>query len=56
VCLFRRVSFPNAVSPDGQKNLIAAAEAKLKGHDRAAADACEKLEAAKDRLAHLQRG
>ena len=46
----------NATSADGQKSLIAAAEARLKGHERAVADASEKLEAAKDRLTRLRRG
>ena len=46
----------NATSADGQKSLIATAEARLKGHERAVADASESLEAAKDRIARLRRG
>jgi hypothetical protein len=46
----------NAASVEEQKGLIASAETKLKGHERAAADAGEKLETAKDRLQRLQRG
>ena len=46
----------NAASVEEHKSLIAAAEAKLKGHESAAADAGEKLETAKDRLQRLQRG
>ena len=46
----------NAASVEEHKSLIASAEAKLKGHESAAADAGEKLETAKDRLQRLQRG
>jgi hypothetical protein len=46
----------NAASVEDHKSLIAAAEAKLKGHESAAADASEKLGTAKDRLQRLQRG
>ena len=44
----------NAASAEEHKSLIAAAEAKLKGHESAAADASEKLETAKS--CSLQRG
>jgi hypothetical protein len=46
----------NAASVEEHKSLIASAEAKLKGHESAAADAGEKLETAKNRLQRLQRG
>jgi hypothetical protein len=46
----------NAASAEEHKSLIATAEAKLKGHESAAADASEKLETAKNRLQRLQRG
>jgi hypothetical protein len=46
----------NAASVEEHKSLIASAEAKLKGHESAAADAGEKLETAKSRLQRLQRG
>ncbi len=46
----------NVASVEEHKSLIASAEAKLKGHESAAADAGEKLETAKNRLQRLQRG
>jgi hypothetical protein len=46
----------NAASVEEHKSLIASTEAKLKGHESAAADASEKLETAKDRLQRLSRG
>jgi hypothetical protein len=46
----------NAASVEEHKSLIAAAEAKLKGSESAAARASEKLEAAKTRLQRLQQG
>ena len=46
----------NAASAEEHKSLTAATEAKLKGHESAAADASEKLETAKKRLQCLQRG
>jgi hypothetical protein len=46
----------NAASVEEHKSLIADAEAKLKGSEHAAADAGEKLEAAKDRLQRLAGG
>jgi hypothetical protein len=46
----------NAASAEEHKNVLAFTEAKLKGHESAAADAGEKLETAKDRLQRLSRG
>jgi hypothetical protein len=46
----------NDAYSEEQKNLIATASAKLKVSERAAADAGERLEAAKDRLQRLQQG
>jgi hypothetical protein len=46
----------NASSADGRKVLIASAEAKKAEHERAAADAAEKVEAARERLAKIARG
>jgi hypothetical protein len=46
----------NAASAEGYKGLIASTETKLKETERAAADAAEKGEAARERLAKLKRG
>ena len=46
----------NASSAEGHKELIVSAEAKRKEHERLAADAGEKVVAARDRLARLARG
>ena len=46
----------NAATAEDQKRLSASAEAKMKHHERAAADAAEQSEAARDRLAKLRRG
>ena len=46
----------NAASVEEHKRLIAAAEAKKAAFERAAAEAGERLETAKDRLARLKRG
>ena len=46
----------NAASAKETRGLIAAAEAKRQRHEAAAADAGERVEAAKDRLARLKRG
>ena len=46
----------NVSSAEGHKLLAACAEAKRKEHDRVAADAAEKREIARERLAKLARG
>jgi hypothetical protein len=46
----------NAASGEGYKGLIASTETKLKESERAAADAAEKREVARERLAKLKRG
>jgi hypothetical protein len=46
----------NAATAEDHKRLIASAEAKLKESERAAADAAENRETARERLAKLKRG
>jgi hypothetical protein len=46
----------NASSAEGHKLLIASAEAKRKEHERCAAEAAERREVARERLAKLARG
>jgi hypothetical protein len=46
----------NAASAEGHKGLIASTGTKLKESERAAADAAEKRDAARERLAKLKRG
>jgi hypothetical protein len=46
----------NAATAEDHKRLIASAEAKLKESERAAADATENRETARERLAKLKRG
>jgi hypothetical protein len=46
----------NAASAEGQRGLIAAAEARLKSDQRAAAEAGEQIETAKNRLQRLRQG
>jgi hypothetical protein len=46
----------NVATAEGQKGLIASAEAKLKESECAAADAAERREAARERLVKLKHG